>query len=461
VPYHTENGSSLEAFSGPCNSPLSFSQQLLDRRNDRAQSRFMAVAYNSSLLDVWLFTNLSAPRSLPILQNLIANTQLRNLTRNLALKITTSLRPFDFSVRERLVVENVNGIFSAITVALAMCFVPGSYAVFLVKERESKSKHLQFISGVGLVPYWASNFVWDIICFVGVASVMTGIIFAFGNSNFVGDNFGVIWVDFILFGLSVIPFTYCCSFLFSSHTTSQNVMIMIYLIGGLGMTILSMVLFQFASTRDFNNDYLRFLFRLHPSFCVADTVFFLSLRTFLGRSQWDLTISGYNFIFMSVETVVYSILAIAIEVYSSRADLIAAVEGSYSPNPVSARLASVDSTDDEDVSAERARLQQVSDSNDQPLISLRGLRKIYGNGKVAVRDLWFGVPKNQCFGFLGVNGMVALIFLGLICVYKLFFTFISRTVLSRCGQKFSTENSNRRRDSEFGHCGIVWSRYPN
>jgi ABC-type phosphate/phosphonate transport system ATPase subunit len=28
----------------------------------------------------------------------------------------------------------------------------------------------------------------------------------------------------------------------------------------------------------------------------------------------------------------------------------------------------------------------------------------YFASQVAVNDLWFGVPKKQCFGFLGVNG---------------------------------------------------------
>lgn len=40
-------------------------------------------------------------------------------------------------------------------------------------------------------------------------------------------------------------------------------------------------------------------------------------------------------------------------------------------------------------------------------VIIRGLRKEFGFGaarKVAVRDLAFGVPKGEVFGFLGVNG---------------------------------------------------------
>jgi ATP-binding cassette subfamily A (ABC1) protein 1 len=41
-------------------------------------------------------------------------------------------------------------------------------------------------------------------------------------------------------------------------------------------------------------------------------------------------------------------------------------------------------------------------------IQVRGLRKVYGSNpqtqKLAVRDLWFNIPKGECFGFLGING---------------------------------------------------------
>lgn len=37
------------------------------------------------------------------------------------------------------------------------------------------------------------------------------------------------------------------------------------------------------------------------------------------------------------------------------------------------------------------------------LIRIEGIRKVYPK-KTAVRDVYFGVPAGQCFGFLGVNG---------------------------------------------------------
>ena len=51
----------------------------------------------------------------------------------------------------------------AIFVIIAMSFVPASFVVFLVTERASKAKHLQFVSGVDPVIYWFSNYVWDVV----------------------------------------------------------------------------------------------------------------------------------------------------------------------------------------------------------------------------------------------------------------------------------------------------------
>ncbi|OPJ77306.1 retinal-specific ATP-binding cassette transporter isoform A [Patagioenas fasciata monilis] len=50
----------------------------------------------------------------------------------------------------------------AICVIFAMSFIPASFVLYLIQERVTKAKHLQFVSGVSPAIYWLTNFMWDI-----------------------------------------------------------------------------------------------------------------------------------------------------------------------------------------------------------------------------------------------------------------------------------------------------------
>lgn len=54
-------------------------------------------------------------------------------------------------------------VLVSICVIFAMSFVPASFVLFLIEERVSKSKHLQFVSGVKPILYWTTNYVWDMV----------------------------------------------------------------------------------------------------------------------------------------------------------------------------------------------------------------------------------------------------------------------------------------------------------
>lgn len=54
-------------------------------------------------------------------------------------------------------------VLVSICVIFAMSFVPASFVLFLIEERVSKAKHLQFVSGVKPILYWLANFIWDMV----------------------------------------------------------------------------------------------------------------------------------------------------------------------------------------------------------------------------------------------------------------------------------------------------------
>lgn len=54
----------------------------------------------------------------------------------------------------------------AICVIFAMSFVPASFVLYLIQERVTQAKHLQFVSGVSPLLYWVANFLWDMVLWI-------------------------------------------------------------------------------------------------------------------------------------------------------------------------------------------------------------------------------------------------------------------------------------------------------
>jgi len=55
------------------------------------------------------------------------------------------------------------GFQVAFNLGFSMAFVSAFFMIFYIKERVSKAKHLQIVSGVEVVPFWLSAFVWDLV----------------------------------------------------------------------------------------------------------------------------------------------------------------------------------------------------------------------------------------------------------------------------------------------------------
>ena len=54
----------------------------------------------------------------------------------------------------------------AFNLCFGMAFLASSFIIFLVQERASKAKHLQFVSGVDPISYWTSSYLWDMVNFM-------------------------------------------------------------------------------------------------------------------------------------------------------------------------------------------------------------------------------------------------------------------------------------------------------
>ena len=61
-------------------------------------------------------------------------------------------------------------VLNAIGVIFSMSFVPASFVLFLVEERSSKAKHLQFVSGVKPITFWVASYSWDMVSYFDIPS---------------------------------------------------------------------------------------------------------------------------------------------------------------------------------------------------------------------------------------------------------------------------------------------------
>ncbi|KAF0040248.1 hypothetical protein F2P81_008483 [Scophthalmus maximus] len=86
-----------------------------------------------------------------------------------------------------LVTTSVDVLVS-ICVIFAMSFVPASFVVFLIQERVSKAKHMQFISGVQPLLYWVANFIWDMCNYIVPATLVVLIFICFQQKAYVSSS---------------------------------------------------------------------------------------------------------------------------------------------------------------------------------------------------------------------------------------------------------------------------------
>ncbi|GFS22088.1 ATP-binding cassette sub-family A member 2 [Elysia marginata] len=92
-------------------------------------------------------------------------------------------------------------VLISIFIIAAMSFVPASFVVFLVYEKSTKAKHLQFVTGMNPVMYWIGNYVWDMCNYVIPAFMCVMILLIFQIPAYVSaDNLPAVVTLFLMYG---------------------------------------------------------------------------------------------------------------------------------------------------------------------------------------------------------------------------------------------------------------------
>lgn len=385
------------------NDLLEMQQWLLDHRNDNADSRYGALYISDpsmSSVNATVLYNTTAYHSLPVYVNQAFNA-LFKYAHGAEAYIRTTFIPLPFLTAFEEAVNAINSFLTAILICVAFCFIPASYAVFVVLEREIGAKHIQFISGVNSLSYWCAVYVWDMVLYMLPFLLAVIVIQIDGNESFSGDNSGAVILIFFLYGLSVCPFTYMLSFVFKSHASAQLVFTLLYLLTGMMLMTVSFVLDLIPATQDVNGD-LKFIYRLFPTFCLGESLLNLALLTD-PSTRWSMDVIGWNIVFMLIETVVYFLILVGIESLTHNQLFLQKIDPKAHGDVNSAQVDGAQD-EDEDVIAERKKVEELIANKDDTGVLLNGIRKVYSDGTVAVKSVHFSVAEGECFGYLGTNG---------------------------------------------------------
>uniref|UniRef100_A0A8C2T8K0 P-type phospholipid transporter n=1 Tax=Coturnix japonica TaxID=93934 RepID=A0A8C2T8K0_COTJA len=293
----------------------------------------------------------------------------------------------------------------AICVIFAMSFIPASFVLYLIQERVTKAKHLQFVSGVSPAIYWLTNFMWDIVNYAVSAGLVVVIFIGFKKKAYTSrTNLPVFVALLLLYGWAVIPMMYPASSFFSVPSTAYVALSCINLFVGINSSAITFILELFENNPallKFNKT-LKNVLIVFPHFCLGRGLIDLAINQAVSEVyarfgeehvsnpfQWDFV--GKNLVAMAVQGVAFFTLNLLMQhrLLPSRWF----TETAESPII----------GEDEDVAEERKRI--LSGGNKTNILELRELTKIYaGRHKPAVDRLCVGIRPGECFGLLGVNG---------------------------------------------------------
>jgi ATP-binding cassette, subfamily A (ABC1), member 3 len=368
--------------------------------------------------------NFSALHAAPTYQAAADEAIVRHATDNPNFIIEATIAPLPLTHKE-LAAQKAEDAFTAwFLVVLSFPFISGAFATFVVNERYSKAKHMQSIAGVEPSAYWLSTFIWDVANYQIPLAITVALMFAFNVDVLTTtkrDILSGILVLLSLFGPASAGFTYCITFAFQSSSLCNITIIITGFLIGMGGPLTCYVLYlrsidprgpqpELAQVADV----LTWFLRWNPSFCLGKGLFhaiYIDTFSLITKDDdinaWDPAILLTEVYCLAVQSVVYILLAIQIDKWSTNPHTLALWQNCKDlswawrfgrpmlPVVVAECL-------DDDVLAEQELVRSGKVCTDSILI--KNLTKVYGNGKVAVNNLSLGVAPGECFGLLGING---------------------------------------------------------
>jgi len=394
-----------------------------------------------------LLFNSTSYHSLPCMLDSFYNGLLQSTT-NGAVSVAGTIHSLPLSSDDEATISQFVALFASIMILIPFAFVPAQFVTPLVREREDGSKQMQFISGVGPIVYWLSNWAWDSCMYLIIEFCVLIIFLIQGRDEFTGsaEKFWATALLLLLFGFAVLPLSSAASFWFKTPSSGLIFMIGFHFLTGFGFVIADFILSSIDSTKSAAKA-LVYLFRFFPTFCLGQGFLNMSTREVIAESDFGLSappkslydwdVLGGSLTYLAMVGVVSVGVTLASQYAESDIALqqrlhSRSLRKSVGKGSATTRAAPPDGADatattaadeaisststgtklrrpstsaaaleDADVIDER-RVIDSGDTADSMLV-ISHLRREFGP-KTAVRDLCLRIQSGECFGFLGVNG---------------------------------------------------------
>ena len=217
----------------------------------------------------------------PIYTNYMIKNIIRYATDNKNLEIEVINEPLPYTHQEKSNSKERNNSMLLVFISICFTLIPSNFITIIIKEKENNSKHLQIISGISLMSYWVNNYIFELIKYYIIGGICILFLKIFG---FYEDY---VYILYLLYGPSMVSFTYLFSFIFKKEGAGQTMVILVNLIiGALGGTAV-FIMRMYEKLAKYAKPVAN-IFRIIPSFCFCYGYNFLLNRYFIYAVDYQL-----------------------------------------------------------------------------------------------------------------------------------------------------------------------------
>ncbi|KAK6729080.1 hypothetical protein RB195_006248 [Necator americanus] len=366
--------------------------------------------------------------TLPVYTSFLSNALLRIEAESVDpsdLGIITINHPMNQTVRSSFDSEGSKKliVFRIVLIMLVLCVIPAGFTVFLVEDRICDAFHLQLVSGLSRRTYWIAGYFFDMTIYI-VSLIIILLIYVIFDVKEFAYSFEAVccfFLVFLLYGFCAVLWAYVLQRRFEIPALSFVLISIGTFFVGIVASLTVMVIEQLMQkdpTLVTPHTICSMVFLIFPQYNLGMAIFRGSFvfqliqigenylkelhRTDLLSSLPIPSLLEWNLMGKHCLCLVIHILVAALALFVLENESFGFLR-KWEKVRTKRLLETSKGVSDDDVIAEKTKVDEIEDAEENPLI-VKDLAKAYSRNSLAVRNVSFAVDRGECFGLLGLNG---------------------------------------------------------